>query len=279
MVSFASQLEPLDEQNVMLVDSLNLGFRWKHKKQYDFEYDYLRTIESLARSYNCGKVIILADKGHSTYRRAIFPEYKQNRKDKAAQSTEQEQQEFRMFFEEYERTLDRLATKYPVFRYSGVEADDLAGYIVKKNYGGHRWLISSDKDWDLLVNERTSRFSYVTRKETTLDTWDYHYEVSPEQLISLKCLTGDLGDNVPGIKGIGPKTALKLITEYGSALDIYEACPIDSHYKYIQALNENKEQLLVNYELMDLISFCEDAIGEDNLRDFDESLRKYLNDY
>ena len=46
--------------------------------------------------------------------------------------------------------------------------------------------------------------------------------------ISMKCLTGDKGDNVPGIPGIGPKRATQLIEQYGSAWDIYEAIPIDS---------------------------------------------------
>ena len=57
----------------------------------------------------------------------------------------------------------------------------------------------------------------------------------PEQYISLKCLTGDKGDNVPGIPGIGPKRAVQLIRDYGDAMDIYNATPIESRYKYIQA--------------------------------------------
>jgi len=100
-----------------------------------------------------------------------------------------------------------------------------------------------------------------------LDNWKEHYEVKPEEYISLKCLTGDKGDNVPGIPGIGPKRAVQLIEQYGTAFDIYNVCPIESRYKYIQSLNENAEQLLVNYELMDLMTFCDDAIGQDNIED------------
>ena len=135
------------------------------------------------------------------------------------------------------------------------------------------WLISSDRDWDLLIKEKVGRFSYVTRKEVTLDSWKDHYEVSPEEYISLKCLTGDKGDNVPGIPGIGPKRAVGLIKQYGSAFNIYDATPIDSKYKYIQALNENAEQILINYELMDLLTYCDDAIGSDNISE----IRSILN--
>jgi len=134
-------------------------------------------------------------------------------------------------------------------------------------------LISSDRDWDLLITENVGRFSYVTRKEVTLENWNEHYEVTPEQYISLKCLTGDKGDNVPGIPGIGPKRAIGLIKEYGDALSIYDATPIESRYKYIQALNENSEQILKNYELMDLITYCDDAIGAENI----SAIRSTLN--
>jgi len=129
------------------------------------------------------------------------------------------------------------------------------------------WLVSSDRDWDLLIQENVGRFSYVTRKEVTLETWSDHYDCTPAEYISLKCLTGDKGDNVPGIAGIGPKRAVQLIKDYGSALNIYDAVPIPSKYKFIQALNENAEQILENYELMDLISYCDDAIGADNISD------------
>ena len=64
-------------------------------------------------------------------------------------------------------------------------------------------MISSDKDWDLLVDAKISRFSTVTRKETTLLNWDEHYDFDPEYFLTYKCLTGDKGDNVPGVDGVG----------------------------------------------------------------------------
>ena len=52
--------------------------------------------------------------------------------------------------------------------------------------------------------------------------------------------------------------------QYGTVFDIYDACPIEGKYKYIQALNENAEQLLTNVELMDLITYSAEAIGKEN---------------
>ena len=161
-------------------------------------------------------------------------------------------------------------------RFQGVEADDIAAHLVKrkKRYAFENiWLISSDRDWDLLIQQNVSRFSYVTRKEITIDNWNEHYNVTPEEYISFKCLTGDKGDNVPGIAGIGPKRADQIIKEYGDAMTIYDNVPLDGKYKYIQELNENAETLLTNYELMDLITYCEDAIGLDNLSEIEEKLK------
>jgi DNA polymerase-1 len=274
---FSDILDAETTNTTLVVDALNLAFRYKHQGRNDFRYDYQKTVQSLAKSYNCSKVIITADWGSSTYRKEINPEYKQNRKDKFAEQTEEERMAFEEFFEEFEETLEVLAEDYPVLRYKGVEADDIAAHIVKEKekYGLEKiWMISSDRDWDLMIQEDVGRFSYVTRKEVTLDNWSDHYDVSPEHYISLKCLTGDKGDNVPGIPGIGPKRAQTLIEEYGSALDLYDALPISGKYKYIESLNENAEQLIENYELMDLISFCDDAIGSENIQDIEAKLNE-----
>ena len=268
--NFTDKLVNEDANATLVVDALNLAFRWKHQGRTDFRYDYQSTVKSLAKSYDCTRVIITADWGSSTYRKGISPDYKQNRKEKFAEQTEEERIAFEEFFEEFEASLELLAEEYPVLRYKGVEADDIAAHLVKhKNKYDleYIWLISSDRDWDLLIQENVGRFSYVTRKEVRLDNWKEHYEIEPEEYISLKCLTGDKGDNVPGIPGIGPKRAVQLIEQYGTAFDIYNVCPIESRYKYIHSLNENAEQLLVNYELMDLMTFCDDAIGQDNIED------------
>ena len=249
----------------MIVDALNLAFRWKHQGRTDFRYEYEKTVHSLADSYKCKDVILTADGGASAYRKAILPDYKQNRKDKYATQTEEEKIAFEEFFEEFEASLDLLKEEYPVLRYKGVEADDIAAYLVKhkdKYEIGDIVLVSSDKDWDLLIQEGVMRFSYVTRKEVTIDNWSDHYNVPQEKYACYKCLIGDKVDNIHGISGIGPKRAEGLLKEYGSAYDIYDSLPIKSTYKHIQELNSNPEVILKNYELMDLLTFCEAAIGK-----------------
>ena len=266
---------PAPTGNLLIVDGLNVAFRWKHQNILDFKYDYIRTIESLAKSYKAGTIIVCAD-GGSTYRKEIYPEYKANRKERYAEQTEQEAKEFEMFMAEFQDTLTLIKQKYPVFHFRGVEADDIAAYITLNFDFDDCWLVSSDKDWDLLINDKVSRFSTVTRKETTVHNWDEHYDFEIEDYITFKCLTGDKGDNVPGVPGVGPKRAVQLMEQYGSVFDIYDACPIDGRYKYIQALNENAEQLLTNVELMDLVTYSEEAIGKENTEVIHKTLEGIL---
>ena len=114
--------------NLLIVDGLNVAFRWKHQNILDFKYDYIRTIESLAKSYNAGTIIVCAD-GGSSYRKEIYPEYKANRKERFADQTEQEAKEFEMFMAEFSSTLTELKKKYMVFQFKGVEADDIAAQV------------------------------------------------------------------------------------------------------------------------------------------------------
>ena len=279
-ISFSSLGNPAPIGNLLIVDGLNIAFRWKHQGVLDFKYDYARTVESLAKSYNAGTIIITAD-GGSSYRKAIFPEYKANRKEKYAEQTPQEEKEFAMFMAEFSNTLTLLKEKHTVLQFKGVEADDIAAYIsmnLEKFNFDECWMVSSDRDWDLLITDKVSRFSTVTRKEVTLDTWDEHYDFEVEDYITFKCLTCDKGDNVPGIPGIGPKRAVQLMEQYGTVFDIYDSCPIEGKYKYIQSLNENAEQLLLNVELMDLVTYSEEAIGKDNIQVINEEIIKRRED-
>ena len=282
-INFSSLGNQVQNGNLLIVDGLNVAFRWKHSKQLEYKHDYVRTVESLAKSYDCGNIVVLAD-GGSTYRKRLSPDYKANRSDKYAEQTAQEKAEFAQFMGEFKNAFTQLEKRgHLTIRQDGLEADDLAAWIVgkKAEFGiGQIWMVSSDRDWDLLIQDGVSRFSTVTRKEITLDNWEDHYDVEPSMYLTQKCLAGDTGDNVPGIAGIGPKRAVSLIEQYGDLFDIYNACPISSKYKFIQSLNENADRLLLNAELMDLVSYSEQALIEAdiNLEDLSSQIMEYLND-
>ena len=279
MKSF-QELNTPQQDTLVLVDSLNLAFRYKHSGAKKFVDQYIQTIESLKKSYKASKMIITCDDGSSQYRKNILPEYKANRKEKYETQTEQERLDFLAFLEEFNCVLTTIKEfdDYPVLKFSGVEADDIGAYIVNKCKKQYQiWLMSSDKDWDLLIDKNVSRFSYVTRKEVTLDNWNEHYEYDPDDHISIKCLTGDSGDNIAGVSGIGPKKALALVREYGTCYDIIANLPISSRYKYIQSLNEfGADALMLNYQLMDLMEFCDEALGPTNCQTINNTLKNHV---
>ncbi len=269
--------------SLLIVDSLNVAFRWKHIGYTEFKEDFLRTVESFRKSYKAKHVIITADQGGSSYRKGIYPEYKANRKEKFADQTEEESLAFELFIEEYEATIEYLKenSQYTIFRFPKVEADDIAAYVVSKIRKldlEEVWLLSTDADWDLLLDTNVHRFSYKTRKEFTLNNWHTHHDYPHEHHLSIKCLMGDTGDNVKGVESIGPKRAAELVANYGSALDIATMLPITSRLKYMAKLNESRDLILLNYELMDLKSFCEVALGRDNCAEIDRTLDGIFND-
>jgi 5'-3' exonuclease len=93
-----------------------------------------------------------------------------------------------------------------------------------------------------------------------MGTWPH--EVPPEQYIDFKTLTGDKGDDIPGVAGVGPVRAKKLIEEYGDVFNIMSQLPLPGKAQYIQNLNKSKETMLLAHQLMDLRSCCEEAIGD-----------------
>ena len=110
MASFKQQImEP--NKNALIVDGMNLAFRWKHQGKLDFKQDYINTVKSLAQSYDCSKIIIAGDQGSSGYRKFIDPQYKANRAEKYKDQTEQEKEDIKLFFEEFERTLEALGLR------------------------------------------------------------------------------------------------------------------------------------------------------------------------
>ena len=258
-----SSSNPCDNKNLVIFDSLNYMFKYKHKGITNFSSQFLTDVRSFAKSYNAKQVILLGDCKGSKWRKSIYPEYKANRDKLKEAQTEEDSQAFKLFIEEYLKTIDLASNHFLTIVEEGIEADDLAGFIAKnfKDHFDNIWLISTDKDWDLLVEDNIKRFSYITRKEYREDNWDEVYEYPHDIRLDVKVLQGDTGDNIKGIPGIGPKRAVTLLNEYGSVMDIYDSLPLPGKQKFIQELNANKELIPLNIDLIDVYSNCEQAIS------------------
>lgn len=116
----------------------------------------------------------------------------------------------------------------PVLEMGGVEADDVIGTLARKAEAEDQdvVIVSPDKDFQQLLSNNISQFRPAYRGESfdpvTVDSFREKYELEPSQFIDILALMGDAADNVPGVPGIGEKTALKLIHEYASVEALLE---------------------------------------------------------
>lgn len=164
-------------------------------------------------------VVAWDKKGTSTAKRsAIYPEYKAGRK-KAPDD----------FYEQIPLLKDFLKTLgWPLFETDGYEADDILGTLaVQANkLGIEANLITSDLDMLQLIDENTKVFAmkrgFSDIEEFDLEYFENKYGLKQSQFLDLKALQGDSSDNIPGVPGIGPKTATQLLQEFFTLEGIYE---------------------------------------------------------
>ena len=152
-------------------------------------------------------VIVVLDKGRETFRNDIYPEYKANR----GETPEELIPQF---------PLIRDATKalnLPVADLEGFEADDLIAAYAKKGVeeGMDVVIVSSDKDLMQLVRPGVTMLDPMKQKRIGPDEVVERFGVTPDKVIDVQALAGDATDNVPGVPGIGVKTAAELINIYG----------------------------------------------------------------
>ncbi len=143
---------------------------------------------------------------------------------------------------------------------SGYEADDIVGTLARKTaeQGAEAYCITSDKDYFQLVNERV-KILRPSRDSGEYDLYDTNsvkekFGVLPEQVVDVLALTGDSSDNVPGVKGIGEKTAIPLILQFGSLEKIYERIEEIPNGTTRKKLEENRPMAFLSKELVTIHS-------------------------
>lgn len=190
-------------------------------------------------------ILVAFDAGKTTFRHETYQEYKGGR-----QKTPPELSEQFPFIRE-------LLDAYNIARYEleNYEADDIIGTIAKKaeNEGFDVKIISGDKDLTQLATETVT--VAITKKGIT-DVDDYtpktvqeKYGLTPDQIIDMKGLMGDSSDNIPGVPGVGEKTAIKLLKQFGTIEQLYENLDEVSGKKLKEKLSEHKDQAIMSKQL------------------------------
>lgn len=179
---------------------------------------FFKNLKALISKYNPCYLAAAFDSRAKTFRHELYADYKANR----AKTPEDLHAQIPWIEEVLE------ALEIPVLRYDGFEADDIIATVARKCAEENRpcRILSGDKDLLQLVTDtclemqpdRANGGWEVIGAQEVLEKWG----IPPEKILDYLSLVGDASDNVPGVKGVGDKTALKLLTQYGSLDGIYE---------------------------------------------------------
>ena len=242
-------------KKIILVDGNNLLFRsfyatayqgviMKNSKGFPTNalYGFINMMNKIIKEENPSYIMVAFDRG-KTFRHDKYEEYK------AGRSAVPD--ELKMQFPKAKEVLDAMGIKH--FEIDNYEADDIIGTLAKRVDEEDQFIatiVSSDKDLLQLISDevevkllKQSGHILMTR-----DEFKNTYQVEPIRMIDLKALMGDSSDHIPGVKGIGEKTAINLLVKYGSLDELYNN--IDSVTgKTKDKLLEDKENAYMSYDL------------------------------
>jgi len=141
---------------------------------------------------------------------------------------------------------------FPVIEKTGFEADDLIGTLAREaeTKGFNAVIVSGDKDLVQLVSQKVSIFDPMKDKRIDLQTVRADFGLEPNQMIDVMGLSGDAADNVPGVPGIGQKTALSLVREYGNMDRLYDEVDSITRKKQRENLIAFKDQAFLSRDLV-----------------------------
>lgn len=224
-------------------------------------YGFTTMLQKILDEEKPTKMLVAFDAGKTTFRHESYGEYKGGRQKTPPELSEQFPY------------LRKLIDAYQIKRYEleMYEADDIIGTLAKQAEKENMQVIivSGDKDLTQLATDNVT--VYITRKGMT-DIEHYtpahieeKYGLTPEQIIDMKGLMGDSSDNIPGVPGVGEKTAIKLLKEYNTVENLYENIDGMKASKMKEKLVENEEQAKMSKQLATIFTEAPIEITLDDL--------------
>ncbi len=200
---------------------------------------------------------VIFDSARKNFRNEIYSNYKANRSDAPDDLVPQ--------FDFIRKSV--LAFNLPSIEQINYEADDLiATYVEKiKKIGAKATIVSSDKDLMQLYGKNVRIFDPMKNKFIGAEDIKNKFGVKPEQIIDVQSLAGDSSDNVPGVPGIGVKTAAELINTFGTLEGLLKNAHTIKQNKRRETLLENQDKALISKKL---VTLKKDVPVKDNLEDF-----------
>lgn len=219
-------------------------------------FGFANIIIKLLQEEKPDHIVVAFDHARKTFRNEIYSEYKMQRKPSPQELISQ--------FPVLKQMLDAMKIKH--YEKAGVEADDIIGTIAKKFYC-EKIILSGDRDLLQLIDDKTT--VWLTKKGVSeVDKVDESrlnelFGLKPNQIIELKALMGDASDNIPGVKGIGEKTALSLLEKYQSIDNIYANIE-DFSGKTKEKLIDDKEMAYISKKLATINCDCDIEVDFEN---------------
>ncbi|MBN0976262.1 DNA polymerase I [Pseudomonas hygromyciniae] len=208
----------------------------------------LNMLKSLRKQYPDSPFAVVFDAKGGTFRDDMYAEYKANRPSMP--------DDMRVQIEPLHQSV--IALGFPLLCVEGVEADDVIGTLARSSAAADRPVVIStgDKDMAQLVDGHITLVNTMTGSAMDIDGVKEKFGVAPEQIIDYLALMGDSSDNIPGVPGIGPKTASGLLVgvngglkELYEQLDIVPTLPIRGAKTLPAKLEEHKEMAFLSYQL------------------------------
>jgi len=240
-------------KKIALIDGYGFVFRAYHSlppltrsdgKPVGAVYGFTNMLIKLLAQLNVTHAAVVFDSGSKTFRNDIFPAYKANR----PPCPEDLKPQFAIVREAAE------SLNLSILEKVGFEADDIIATIAKKSAaeGYEVLIVSSDKDLMQLVGDGVSMYDAMKNKIINRAEVKEKFLVEPEQVLDVLALMGDSSDNIPGVRGIGPKTAAELIIQFGDLENIFENLAEIKQEKRRQLLTDGVENARLSKVLADL---------------------------
>lgn len=207
-------------------------------------YGFCTMLLKLLTETDADALAVILDTGKPTFRHALYPLYKSQRREVPEDLLPQ-----------FPLIRDACAAfNVPTVELEGFEADDLiASYSQSARRLGYRTtIVSSDKDLMQLVTTDVEMWDPIKNKIIQREQVIEKFGVPPEKIIDAQALAGDSSDNVPGVPGIGPKTAAELLNTFGDLDRLLESLPLIKQEKRRQSLMDHREMALLSRQLVTL---------------------------
>ena len=239
---------------IILLDGNSLSYRafyampaLKNKKGLytNSVYGFTLMLERILEDTKPKYALVAFDKGKETFRHKSYEAYKGTRDKTPTELVEQ--------FGYVRELIESYGIKYE--EHLDYEADDIIGTYAKiaEKAGLEVIIVSGDKDLTQLASDNITVY-YTKRGVTEIDYYtpefiNEKYGLTPQQIVDMKGLMGDKSDNIPGIPGVGEKTAIKLLTEYETVENVLENIDNISGKKLKERLTEGKEDAILSKKL------------------------------